>query len=440
MNKIFKMILTIMMCFSLVACGKESNEPKGEVIVHVTINPEFKVYINDNDSVYHVEFLNDDAKTIGNSIDIIGKTCEQAITLLLNETYQQGYLKQGNDITITVSVSENISNQMDTWNKKVTDGFSKVLAQNNIDAEIIFNSQVINNSTTNTDNTNSTIVDENGTISIFDKDGNLVQVTLTEDNGNVIVQDYDKNGSIIKQTITQPDGTVITIDGNGNMIHQVVVQPDGTVIEIDENGNESYPNFANQTITNIDENGNSIATTYDSKGAIFEQITTFTDGTVMKLDQNGKITYPNRANQTIKETDDLGNDVYKTYDQDGYIQFSYYEYKDNFGFDWRVETNYTGVEVEQVKYYRSNGKWEPATTYHSNGVIAKEVDGVSSHGLTINFYNDRGQLTEIHSVDNYNNPTRIVYNSDGSYTCYTTYKDGSIQTVYFDKNGNEVHK
>ena len=439
MNKVLKMILTIFMCFSLVACGNDSSETKGEIIVHITINPEFKIYINDDDKVYNVEYLNNDAKTIGNSIHVIGKTCEEAITLLLNETYQQGYLKQGNDIMITVTVSDNISNQMDTWNKKVSDGFSKALSQNNINAEIIFNSQVNNNSNLNT-NSNNTIVDDNGTISVFDKDGNLVQVTSTDNNGNVLVQDYDSNGKVIKETITQLDGTIITIDGNGNMIHQVIVRPDGTVIEIDENGNESYPNFANQTIKSTDNEGNIIETTYDDKGRIYEQITTFKDGTVMKLDKKGKITYPNRANQTIKETDDSGNDIYKTYDQDGYIQFLYYEYKDGFGFDWRVETDYTKADVVQVKYYRSNGQWEPATKYHSNGVVLKEVAGVSSHGLTINYYNEKGQLTEIHSVDNYNNPTRIVYNSDGSYTCYTTNKDGSIQTVYFDKNGNEIHK
>ena len=378
LKKLIYMLLAVLICIFIVACSEMSTNSDSmqysteqavehsvqmenptdkqttAIVVHIAINPELKIHVGSDGNVFDVECLNDDAKVINGKVSIIGKSCKYAIVLILNEAVQQSFLENDGEIKITVSVTEEIEKQLDTWNNEVISGVTQALEDNKLNAKISFNSQVMKVTKEENDVQNNHIPSEN-------KDGDIpVDNSLKENaaDGNTVIKDED--------------GTITVIDK----------------LVLDQYGNIICPQYAGQTIVTTDENG----------------------------------------------------DVWNiTYDENGYEVAAFTEYTDGLGFQWRGIKEYLadGRSIVNTCHY-INGEWEPRTLYHDNGILAKDV-GVSGHGLTVTYYDKNGHPMEIYSVDNFDNPTHIIYNADGSFTVTTNKKDGTIEILHYDKNGNEKH-
>lgn len=340
MKKLFVFLLAVVLCFALCACGgrtetdsdtqqaiqaESTGTERPVVVVGIAINPEFNIHVGNDGNVIALDCLNADAKSVSDKVSVIGKPCKDAIVEILQETVNQGFLKDGGEIKISVTVDEEISDQLDTWNDTVMDSVTQVLTANNINAEISFSSDNME-----TENEGSIAPLPPGLVlSSTDANGNMI---IETDRGFITL---DKNGKRIEEVYTADDGTVITLkyDENEKMIEAVHAQTGGTVIT------ESY-----------DKNGN-----------ITFQRNEFTDGSwTEQTFENGSLTKEIRENPGGKNPLRTETEYYTN----GNIKSSYtYYYSDSSYCD--VKYNENGTKSYEYNYVNSSKYTE--RTYDGNG-------------------------------------------------------------------------
>lgn len=339
MKKLLALLLVAVMCLSLVACGGETlntsetpnsndnsstqqetvqgiqtdnstNERTAAIVVHIAINPELKIHVDDEGNVIEVECLNDDAKAVNNKVSVIGKNCKDAIMLLLNEMLVQGFLENNAKIDVMVLFAEEMADQMHFWMEAVENGVTEVLAENNISAELVFDNRIIESQTqegggTNeqtssmnteddasetlpveTDADGNTIHrEESGRISILDKDGKVLQIN--DPDGIIVNFNYDGTGNLASEEIIEPNGliTVRMYDSNGRFVTEEVTDPNGNVViwKYDEGVIISYSYHNNGSIASEIEQHNSTGDRYEryyyENGTISREYLLFADST-----------------------------------------------------------------------------------------------------------------------------------------------------------------
>ena len=355
-KKIINILLAVLLCISLVACsetpaksdgtqqsteqGIQTENSKDEqvaaIVVHIAINPEFKIHVGNDGNVFDVECLNDDAKVVNDKVSVTGKPCKDAIVLILSETVRQGFLKDDGEIEISVSIANEISNQMDTWNNAVMDAVTQALDENKLNAAIVFgadnweppkeensNSSAPvppenkdenisdDNSSNETDaNGNTIIKGEDGSITIVDKNGNMIQVIYVDYNGEVVTQNYDENGNFVSEE-REPLGKLEWFAGE-TIVHTNNAG-DKTTITFGENGQLK---FYRQEFSD----GNLFERYYYENGALLREYDLHKDSTYVDIsyDING-----NRTTENAKYADSSLWEL--TYNSDGsYYGYTYY--------------------------------------------------------------------------------------------------------------------
>lgn len=120
MRRIGVFLLSLLMVFSMVGCGKKETDKKVEKeettkkeetvkytsSVHITINPELRLYLDKDQQVVDVVFLNDDAKEAFSDIDFSEISLEEAMSSVIIASADAGYLTEGKDINIEVEHTE----------------------------------------------------------------------------------------------------------------------------------------------------------------------------------------------------------------------------------------------------------------------------------------------------------------------------------------------
>lgn len=117
MKRIFSVLLAL--CF-VASCGESntsstetSSQDYAEVFVKpqeyasvllVTINPQFKLYLDENGKVLAMEAVNEDAKSLKNSISFENESFETVIEAIVTEANKNGFVKA--DATINVEIVE----------------------------------------------------------------------------------------------------------------------------------------------------------------------------------------------------------------------------------------------------------------------------------------------------------------------------------------------
>lgn len=117
MKKIISVLLVLCLAFALVACGK-SNEPapNGDSpeafvkpenyssVLLVTINPQFRLYLDENGTVLAVEAVNDDAKAIKDDISFENENFETVVKNIVAAANEKGFVKE--DATVSLEIVE----------------------------------------------------------------------------------------------------------------------------------------------------------------------------------------------------------------------------------------------------------------------------------------------------------------------------------------------
>ena len=111
MKKVIAIILALVFVFTLSACGNKdivsdvdiSESTKGEAFIKpenyasvllVSINPQFKLYLDEINKVLAVEPVNDDAKSFCDNIDFENKSVEAVVGNIVEKANEKGFIKE----------------------------------------------------------------------------------------------------------------------------------------------------------------------------------------------------------------------------------------------------------------------------------------------------------------------------------------------------------
>ena len=120
MKRLFAILLSVMMCLQLLACGEQPPEKTMEQVVIdkiaeeencrafvlLSVNPSFEIYADDGGIIQKVVAANADAEKVLNGKDYHGESVKVCIPKLLDIMQQQGFLKDGSQLSISTYVHE----------------------------------------------------------------------------------------------------------------------------------------------------------------------------------------------------------------------------------------------------------------------------------------------------------------------------------------------
>ncbi len=224
------------------------------LILQVTINPEFELYVDFNNQITAVRCLNEDAEKLFAGKDILGMEVGKGLKEAMAEAQNQGFL---NETVATVTIAPTVQNGLD-WSEELSEVLASYVADFAESAELPeLISNIVPPEITDTDG----FFDELLTAQqskyfsqgpVWDLDGNEIGIVKTygDDEGNVIKIIYEYNdGSTTTKNYS--NGVIIsehaiwdymvsdtTYNEAGNPVHSVTRFSDGVTEETQyyENG------------------------------------------------------------------------------------------------------------------------------------------------------------------------------------------------------------
>ena len=101
--------------------------------LHITINPEFRLYLDEQSKVVAVACLNQDAEDLFSETDLTGMDLEKAMPVIIQQAVAKEYLADGKNITIDLEKSTE-SSQADTVEQVITATVTTELKEQGVDA------------------------------------------------------------------------------------------------------------------------------------------------------------------------------------------------------------------------------------------------------------------------------------------------------------------
>lgn len=80
-------------------------------VIHVKINPEFNLYVDAEECIVYVEYLNEDAVDLFETVDLTGQKLADGMETIVDAAEEKGYLTGQNEVTTDV-----------VWVQEATDG------------------------------------------------------------------------------------------------------------------------------------------------------------------------------------------------------------------------------------------------------------------------------------------------------------------------------
>lgn len=173
MKKILSVVLALCFVFVLASCGKSDTppiEPSSQnhaedfvkpqeyaSVLLVTINPQFKLYLDENGKVLAIEALNEDAQSFKNSISFENESFETVIEKIIVEANKNGFVKA--DATINFEIVE--SNEADNTQSDILSKAEKIVSDTAGELKIEIKVNVGETKTNNDTNPSETESSEN---------------------------------------------------------------------------------------------------------------------------------------------------------------------------------------------------------------------------------------------------------------------------------------
>lgn len=103
--------------------------------LHITINPEFRLYLDEQSKVVAVTCLNQDAEDLFSETDLTGMDVEKAMPVIIQQAVAKEYLADGKNITIDLEKSTE-SGQADTVEQVIAAAVTAELKEQGVDAAL----------------------------------------------------------------------------------------------------------------------------------------------------------------------------------------------------------------------------------------------------------------------------------------------------------------
>ena len=71
-------------------------------VIHVKINPEFNLYVDAEECIVYVEYLNEDAADLFETVDLTGQKLADGMETIVGAAEEKGYLTGQNEVTTDV--------------------------------------------------------------------------------------------------------------------------------------------------------------------------------------------------------------------------------------------------------------------------------------------------------------------------------------------------
>lgn len=137
MKKLIALMLVIAFVFTLSACNDKNtaSNPDTNVstgsetfvkpenyasVLLVCINPQFKLYLDENNNVLAVEPVNEDAKSFSKSIDFKNKSIETVIGNIVEQASENGFIKENVTVNFEIAEQKEEINNSDILSKAVS--------------------------------------------------------------------------------------------------------------------------------------------------------------------------------------------------------------------------------------------------------------------------------------------------------------------------------
>lgn len=175
MKKLIALMLVIAFVFTLSACNDKNtaSNPDTNVstgsetfvkpenyasVLLVSINPQFKLYLDENNNVLAVEPVNEDAKSFSKSIDFKNKSIETVIGNIVEQANENGFIKENVTVNFEIAEQKEAINNSDILSKAVSAANKKATE---LKIEIKAEIKESDNSQTTETNSENTQTDEN---------------------------------------------------------------------------------------------------------------------------------------------------------------------------------------------------------------------------------------------------------------------------------------
>lgn len=133
--------VAVVAAICIIGLGKKPGvEPKARGIVSIDVNPSIELVVDDQNKVMSITGLNEDGKMIIVDEEIVGKTLDEAIEIIITLENQTGFLTSGrveaNENEIKVSVDANTTEDIQAIENNVKTSIDTVCEELNINQTI----------------------------------------------------------------------------------------------------------------------------------------------------------------------------------------------------------------------------------------------------------------------------------------------------------------
>lgn len=354
-------------------------------VLYITINPEFEIFLDGNACISKIRCINEDAQILFTELDVMGKSYDEGIPLILDAACDQGYLnEQNSEITIETTVLEPLPEEyLEEALPEVAYAFESVVEQYAADNDLSITVDApepeydgpkvtledlgIDVGKPNSENSYE-LYDENDNVigsctEYYDENGILSKRVTQWDDGTVATTEYAPNGVAILETQDGPNGHSEThYDEDGNKIKFISNRSDGSKSETTfyPNGNDSNLGGMNMNVESMIVN--------NSDGSCLEEYYR-EDGTLIS-------SYQKNADGSIYEsrTNDDGSRVQTSDDATGHYEWHYF------------------ADGTTSKYIEDSGQGYHEKTYYANGQVATDL-GRRGDEYGERRWNESGTLT-----------------------------------------------
>lgn len=405
MKRLFAILLPVLLCMSLLACGEQPPEEtqvqviidkietveNSSALVLLSVNPSFEIYAGDGGIIQKVVAVNADAEKVLGGKDYQGVSVNVCIPELLDTLRQQGFLKDGSELSISTYVHEHSFPSFD-YRQQIEDILVACTSANQINITYSNTLDVI--PAQSTDNTLPPPSADN-TLPPPSADPETPEHT----------QKYDANGNLI-EVFTSPNGERLERHYNADKVLEMLL--------------EYY----------VD--GGRVETWYDADGRTTKRKTYDTDG---RCSDHAEWNY--RADgYTVFHYDGVTGAVNNEkvftsdekliklliYGEGGKIEEYYDESEKIYR---RFVQGVDGVSIDEYYYYDESGKVCRTVSQGVDGLITDEQYHES--GSTEYVYSDMGQLIG-----------KTEYDTEGIILFSNTYDPDTGKLVHENKYENGV--
>lgn len=131
--------------------------------LHITINPEFRLYLDEQSKVLAVDCMNQDAEDLFSETDLTGADLEEAMPVIIQQAVAKDYLTDGKNITIDVEKSQD-PEQADRVERVIAAAVTAELKEQSVDATLQLQDAGTPVETSSVSDKNNSTAPENGNI------------------------------------------------------------------------------------------------------------------------------------------------------------------------------------------------------------------------------------------------------------------------------------